>query len=273
MTDEFSLGEEEYLGLLELSFEVVQSLAGKPADDYRLPDCQHLAAKLYFHAASIYWLKQGTKAPVPRSRSGSSFIDFASIAVLGRAAFETYLTLFEVFFEPQDDDEFEFRHASWQLQGFVLREGFVPSDPDLEEDYVRAQQDIRQLRRRIEATAAFGSFTDKQKKQILKGRRLRTRMDVAEAAGFGKEYIRRVYHYYSDYAHSGGLSAAQMFESKSAEEQRELSEMHLVTAGIALSKQILSYAEKFDEASEVASRFEDALHRAAVLSEAVRRIP
>jgi len=272
MGDDFAFGEKEYLELLELSFEVIQSLAGKPTEDHRLPDCQQLAAKLYFHAASIYWLNQGTRAPVPRSRSGTSFTDFASIAVLGRAALETYLTLFEVFFEPENDDEFEFRHAAWQLQGFILREGFIPSDPDLQIDYIRAQEEIQHLRDRIKQTSAFANLANKQKKQILRGRRIRTRMEVAEAAGFGKDFIRRIYHYYSDFAHSGGLSAAQIFEAKTAQAQKEHTQMHLLTSGIALSKQILDYVARFEEARLAVTEFPDALHRARVLAGAVKRI-
>ena len=264
---------ETYLRLLELSFEVSQSLAGKPPTQRYFSDCEQLGAKLYFHAASVYWLTQGTRAPVPRSRFGSHFTDFASIAVIARAALETYLTMFEVFFEPTTPEEFEFRHASWQLQGFILREGFEQSDPDLEERYIQAQKDISILRERISNAPAFQALTEKQQKQVLKGRRLRTRMDVASAAGFGTDYIRRIYHFYSDYAHSGGLAASQMFEAKNEAEQRQQTTMHMVMIGTCLAKQILQYVEGFPEAKAVAGGFPEGLRHAVLLSEVARRMP
>ena len=273
MPEESLLSEGEYLDLLELSFEVSNSLNGRRSTDKRLPDCQQLAAKLYFHVASVFWLNQGTEAPVPKSTNGSAFTDFPSIAVLSRAALETYLTLFEVFFEPISDYEFEFRHATWKLQGFILREGFEPSDPDLNEQYIQAQDDIRLLRERISSTSAFAELKAKQQKHVLRGRRLRSRMAVAEAAGFGKDYIRRIYHFLSDYAHSGGLSASQIFEAKTAQDQKEQTTMHLITVGMALSKQVLNYVVRFPEAKSAASRFPSAYHKAALISEIASRMP
>jgi len=74
--------QEEYLQLLNLAYEVAQSLKGKQAVNPYLPDCQHLAAKLFFHAATIYQLRQGTKIPVPYSlEEGSNFYDFPSVTV------------------------------------------------------------------------------------------------------------------------------------------------------------------------------------------------
>jgi hypothetical protein len=58
---------DKYLQLLDLAYQVIESLAGKTSTDLRLPDCHKLAIKLFFHAASTYWLQQGTKAPVPHS--------------------------------------------------------------------------------------------------------------------------------------------------------------------------------------------------------------
>src|SRR5260221_10792360 len=142
--------KDQYLQLLDLTYEVAQSLKGKKSPDPRLPDCQQLAVKLFFHAATVYQLREeSTKAPVPYSLNGSSFYDFPSIAVLTRAILETYLTLFEIFFEPSTEDEFEFNHALWLLSGFVIRENFDPSDPTLQEQITKAQKEIQEMRNRL----------------------------------------------------------------------------------------------------------------------------
>lgn len=265
--------EKKFLDLLDLSFEVIQSLDGKPSSDYRIPDCQQIATKLYFHASSIYWLTKGTKAPVPKSRKGTSFIDFASIAVLTRAIFETYLSLFEVFLEEQSEDEFEFNHALWQLAGFSIREGIQPAQPEFQDAYFQAQTDNENIRDRIKRTEKFQSLNRKQQKLVLDGKRIRGRIQVAEAAGFGKQVIRQIYKYYSGYVHSDGLSASQIFEAETSSEQAQSTHLHLIVTSIVLSKLIVSYYEKYEEARSVCMKHQPVFLDAKAWAEVMAMIP
>lgn len=262
---------EEYLQVLNLTYEVAQSLKGKPTEDPRLPDCQQLAAKLFFHCASAYWLSLGTNTPVPESADGANFFDFASITVIARAVLETYLTMFEVFIDPVDD-EFEFRHALWQLSGFIVREGISPTDPSLEDAAIKAGQDIEHLRDRIRSTQAFEALTTRQKRNALKGRRSRDWGQVALAAGFGIQFIRRIYSYYSGYVHADGLSGVQIISAISAGEQKFHIRIDLFTILLCMSKMILDYANKFEEAEEITRQNPQLLERIYVWTEAIRRL-
>lgn len=264
---------DEYLQVLDLSYEVAQSLKGKPSEDPHLPDCQQLALKLFMHCASCYWLSLGTKAPVVESVGGANFFDFASIAVITRAALETYLTLFEVFIDPSNDDEFEFNHALWQLSGFIVREGLAPTDPSLEEAAVEAGNDIEHLRDRIRSTQSYKALTEKQKRNVLNGRRFRNWREVALSAGFGLQFIRRIYSYYSGYVHADGLSGNQIMGAKTAEEQKFHIWMHLFTLLLVMSKMILDYAGKFEEAEKTLRHYPELKDRTLVWTEAVRRLP
>lgn len=196
MDQEVSFSQEEYLGLLELQFEVAQALKGKASEDGRWPDAQHLALKLFAHGASAHWLFQGTNAPVPKSTDGAAFTDFGSIAVIARAALETYLTFFEVFVSPSTEDEFEFQYCLWHLAGQVILEDLEPSDESLTENYLGAQADIAELRERLRATELFVALTPRQEEQVLQGRRRRDWRGIAAAAGIGLGFIRRIYSYY-----------------------------------------------------------------------------
>lgn len=262
MKDEVVITTEEYLDLLELCFEAANSLQGKISQDGRLPDCQNLALKMFVHGASAHWLSLGTKSPVPRSTNGSSFIDFASIAVIARSALETFLTLFEVFFAPQSDDEFEFNYCLWHLAGRIVQEGIVPVDPSLLDDYKLAQEEIAGLRTRLQQTTKFAALPPKQQKSVLAGVRKRSWADLAVAAGFGHDFIRRMYRYYSSYAHADGLSADQLMSAASADDQRFYTEIHLLTVMFAMSKTILGYETKFPEAAAACARFPHAHERA-----------
>jgi hypothetical protein len=264
---------KQYLQLLDLAYQVAQSLKRKPASDSRWPDCQQLATKLGFHAATVYALRQGTRAPLPSSASGANFFDFASVAVITRAALETYLTLFEVFFEPTTDDEFEFSHALWQLSGFIVRENYVPSDPALQSKFANAQQEIQDLRNRLQKTAKFATMTPGEQKEVLKGKRKRDWTSVVNAAGFGQQTIWRIYAYYSGYVHADGLSCVQIVTANTADEQIEHIEFHMVTMMVVMSKMIVEYARKFPEAKEVCDKNSDTFYLADVMAQAVSRIP
>lgn len=264
----------QYLQLLDLTYEVAQSLEGKPSADPRLPDCQQLALKLFYHAATIYCLRLGTKCPVPySSERGAFFYDFVSVIVLTRAALETFFTLFEVFFEPTTEDEFEFNHALWQLAGFIIREDFDPSDPALKSQVANLQKEIQEMRNRIQKTKKFRSLKPREQKQVLKGKRKRDWTSLAKAAGFGEQTTRRMYGYYSGYVHADGLSGVQIMTAKTPQEQIEFIEANMRTVMIVLSKMIIEYANKFPEAKAVCDKDPDAFFQAEVWSGAASRMP
>jgi hypothetical protein len=272
MDKEISFSEQEYLGLLELQFEVAQALKGKASSDGRWPDAQYLALKLFAHGASAHWLFQGTNAPVPESRGGAAFTDFGSIAVIARAALETYLTFFEVFVSPSTEDEFEFQYCLWHLAGQVILEDLEPSDESLRENYLGAQADIAELRERLQATELFSRMTSRQQERVLQGWRRRDWRMIAEAAGIGLGFIRRIYSYYSGFVHSDALTSSQLFSAQTRQDQRGHSELHLITIMFALSKFILDYADLFGEASEVLPSFPEAHSRARIWSEVISRL-
>jgi hypothetical protein len=263
---------DRYLQLLDLTYQVAQSLQGKQSANQWMPDCQKLALKLFYHAATIYQLSQGTKAPVPQG--GSFFFDHASIAVITRSAVETYLTMFEVFIEPTTDDEFEFRHALWLLSGFKIRKRFTPSDPALQSRMIASQQEIQAMRDRVKNTTLFASLTTKQQKHFLKTDEgvTRDRASLARAAGFNEEFLDLLYAYQSGFVHADGLAAAQIMEADNKEKQGEYIEGHMRIVAILLSKTILNYAQKFPEARAVCGANPDALHWAKVFSGVASRI-
>jgi hypothetical protein len=265
---------DQYLQLLDLAYEVAQSLAGKPSLDSRWPDCQQLALKLFYHATTVYMLREaGTKAPVPRLGNDCFFYDFPSVTVLTRAAFETYLTMFEVFFEPATEDEFEFRHALWLLSGFVVRENYNSSDPALQSQFAKAQKEVQDIRTRLQKTKKYKSLTSSEQRKVSKGRSIRSWKDVAKAAGFGEQTIQRMYAYTSGYVHADGLSGTQIFAAKTAKDQIDHIESHMRKIMMVLSKMILDYAKKFPEAKAVIDQNPDAFYRAEIWSGAASRLP
>ncbi len=263
---------DDYLMLLDLLYQVAQALEGKTASDSRLPDCQQLATKLFFHCSSIYCLRQGTKAPVPKPK-GAFFFDFVSIVILARAVIETYLTMFEVFFEPTTEDDKEFRHALWLLSGFILREKYAPSTSEFQKEFDESRVQIREMRERIKTTQVFKSLTQKQQKDILKGKRRRTWDQVVKNAGFGERTIRQIYAFQSSYVHADGLSGTQITTAKTKDEQIQFIETQMTLIMMFMSKMILNYTRTFPESDEIAKSYPISLSLAAFWSGVASRTP
>jgi hypothetical protein len=256
----------EYLDLLDLAYDVAQAIKGRKTADRRLPACQQLATKLYMHAASIYWLSQGTRAPVPRALStGTDFCDFPSIAVLTRAILETYLNLYEVFFEPVSEDEREFRYQIWLLSGFAVREMHRPSDPVSASQVAQSRAENQEIRRKLSHTGKFKRSSKKAQESLLKGKRPRRNWTVvAKAAGFGEKTIRLMYAYYSGYAHADGLAGAQIVAANTRAQQIEFTELHMRTTMMVLSKMILDYRGAFRESKRACDAKPNAFSRAEI---------
>jgi hypothetical protein len=272
----------EYLQLLNLTYEVAQSLKGKVVSDGRWVDCQQLALKLYSHATTVYWLRAAaTKAPVPYSmENGSSFHDFSSITVLTRVIMETYLNLFHVFFEPTTDDDFEYNHALWLLSGFILRENYTPSDPLLQGRIPEERRRIDELKTRLQATKRFkalnsnpqNSTLNKTQRAILRGARASSKSS-AKAAGFSGEMIEHLYSFQSSYVHADGLSGLQIQIADTSQDQIEFIETQMQVIMIFLSKMILDYANKFPESKAACDKDPAAYAQAQAWVDAGHHLP
>ena len=91
----------EYEKLITVFHETVDSKSGTKLseNDKWLFDAETLAVKLFYHLASILHLSFGTVLP-PFDGRRFNFFDHASINVLARVAFETYLTFFFIYCDP-----------------------------------------------------------------------------------------------------------------------------------------------------------------------------
>jgi hypothetical protein len=241
--------QNEYLKLLDLVYHVAQSLEGKVHPDPRMHDCNQLACKLFSHGATIYWLRQGTKAPVAKP-DGIWFYDFPSVQVIARAALETYLTMFEVFFEKITDDEREYRYAIWKLSGLVIREiGCVRGRAPNTGAIAASQQEIDTLRARIQKTVYFAGLTQGQQRAALRGKRSPGRFaDRLRRAGFAPGVVRAVHQYLSGFVHSDGLASMQGIQANTKAKQTRFIESSMGLVMMVMARMIRKYREVFPSA-------------------------
>ncbi|MHB1455886.1 MAG: hypothetical protein ACYC0V_03120 [Armatimonadota bacterium] len=270
---EIKIDLDEYISLLGLTYTVAHALKGKQSEDNKWFDCQKLTLKIISHSATIYYLRMnGTQILIPSHELSWHFHDFASTAVVTRAAFESYLKLYEVFFEPKTEDEFEFVHTLWQLSGFIIRENWVPNNEELGPEFVNAQIEINDLKNRIRKTNKFKSFTDNQKKEILKGRSFRRRDEIAKAAGFGGMHFNKVYDYYSSFTHGDGLSGAQIMTAEDANTQLDFMDGQMLLILTVLSKIIINYTNTFEESRSISDNNPELYFRAQIWDKAAENM-
>jgi hypothetical protein len=244
--------DNEYLMLMELFFNVVDSRAGQRITDETrwLYETTALAAKLFNHLATIRHLWSGTHLPAIRGQP-RQFVDHSSISVLVRSSFEAYLTYYYIYGDTQSSvDVRKLRYDIWKLGGLLDRQEFSCVSQEKAHILDGEKEVIANILSHIESNPAFRSLRANQQTDARKGRwRLnRSWLDLAQMAGFDRQVFKDVYSYLCSYAHSGGLSALQIGQARSQEDRLRLA-LHSKYYGILLmSHFIASYTELFPDA-------------------------
>jgi hypothetical protein len=160
--------------------------------------------------------------------------------VLARAAFETYLTLFDVFFSPESPAEFEFRYLLWRIKGYIALQEFDTMSSSGAAQRDRLMAHLAECRAKLQATARFQGLSQGQKNTALnKGKDDSMPQRDYEAAGFAADVAKRLYGFTSSYVHSDGHAAYQIRSANSHDAQRNMFEMSISFSLMAIARTIL----------------------------------
>ena len=190
-------------------------------------DVEAFAAKLFNHLGTILCLvSKKTSFQFSNEKQERIYIDFISILVIVRAAFETYLTFYYLFCDININKNSQLlRYHSWLISGFLDRQNFqLDRSKEIASKLEHEKTKIIELELKIENNPAFQKFTDKIKKNIKKGqwRQKYSWADLAEIAGFNKIIFKDLYGYLCSYSHSGSLSIFQIRDAYTLEVQSNL---------------------------------------------------
>jgi hypothetical protein len=224
---------------------------------------------------TIQHLKKGSDVTLWDHPNVANVIDFASVMVITRSIFETYLNLFETCIEPTSEDEFKYRHAVYELRGFLIRESPLLVDPDLEMSMIVEQklEEVETIRERVRETAFFQKLNSDQQKNTLEGKLYPKRkfVEIAKAAGFGEQFIEKLYRYLSGYVHGDSLSIAQIADATN-EQKRSYIDTNLQRVMIIISKVILDYANLFPQAKAVCDEHPSEMRLVNMMADVAREI-
>lgn len=244
----------EYRRLLDLYVRATQSLAGFEVVGPRawLVESEYLALKLFYHLASLLYLRPGTHF----SDLGGvdvHFFDFPSAAVLCRASFETYLTFNYIFVAPCTDEERRLRYLTWSVGGLLDRQKATPRTNETVQRLDEEKDQIRKLLAEIEKNEAFVALPPKRQKEARKGqwRFDKGWADLAELAGKDRAYFAGLYAYLSSYAHTGYLSALQIGQAQNEQDQHQLGAVYISIGLSMMSHFLIDYAALFPPVAQV----------------------
>lgn len=243
----------EYDILLGLFVRLVQTQFGKsiPQGDEWLNDIQTLATKMFRHLASVRRLSE-PGIVVGEGFPPVHFIDHSSVLVLTRAAFENYLVFFHLFGDP-DRTRCKFRHNAWVLAGLTDRQGLPAREPAHIEQLASELRQIAELKTALTTSPFFTKFTPRQGVRVLSGdwRIERGWQEIAVAAGFHQKYFLSTYSFLCGYSHSSYLSALQVGQAGSVDQQFGLTQMCRCIGLVLMSHFAFTYAAIFGDANGV----------------------
>lgn len=252
-----------YEQVLQFYYGVLSSIRGKVEPDERILAMEHLATKVFLHAATINYLHSGTTIQLTANSHKVTIKDFASALVLTRAVFDTYLNLFEVFFEPDNDDEFEYRRAVYEVNGFKSIEKTAEDELRLgklsvkEADFRRASlAKLQRLREQIARTQTYQRLKPGEQKSSLDGKINPGRKPAqrVKAAGFDPEFIAKVYTYLSGYTHGDALSGAQIHGTVDEDHKELFFELTIPLVMMVIASIVTHYEMIFPEVRDLCSQ-------------------
>lgn len=245
--------EQDFLVLIDIFIKLVESQAGKdiPAGDEWLNDAQALSTKLFLHLTTIQSISCGNTITIGDDVA-FSFIDHSSVIVIARAAMESFLVFNHIYGE-ENQDLSRFYHKLWKLSGLLSRQTY----PTLvEENSKKLEQEkiqIEELKADIQSSPIFESYSEKQKKQLLKGNWDfdTSWQDLGVKAGFHPVHFRVTYNFLCGYSHASYISTPQIGQAKTVEEQRDLTSPMLQIGCILMAYFTFTYPKVFKSAYDI----------------------
>jgi len=247
--------EKDSIELLNILMAVIEANKGVPTkDDMRVVDAEGLTIKFFNNAISTLYIYRGVNIPdlmIPIK----DYPDPASVDVLVRATFETFLVFYYIFIDSNNANEIDLKYQSWELAGLYLRQNFPAT---MEESIKKLEEErklIEELKQKVSSNPVFQSFTERQKNsyfsKLEKGNwRSKGWAEIALSAGFSELNSKFIYSFLCEQAHSGNISATQVRQSADFRIRRELMKFAINHLIICVANMIKFYCQYFPKSLE-----------------------
>jgi hypothetical protein len=247
-----------YESILQVALEITEKLDSTITMPYRR-DVLQLAIRLIAQSQTLYYLGSPSVSLAPRLGGRNPIVDISSIASIFRTIIETYLTMHEVFFEPKDDNDFDFFHSRWMLIGIHNVRKHTPADVYK----VFAPETVEPLRvdaaKRMKNTTQYQAMLSRKKNNprktmealIHRNREPAEWQRIAQSANISAADYQKMYSAFSGYIHSDGYTSFKLHQQDAAECDSIVEFLLYLVTGI-VSKMICDFTERYEDADHIA---------------------
>lgn len=232
--------------LVSHCIDVMGALAGEPIakEESWISYSEGIGTKLLGHLVNVFSLYNGTKLKFG-DKQNIKFIDFASMNILTRAAFEAYLCFYFIFRDSKDVNEREFRFLIWDLAGYLERQGFIAELEESRKTKNKEKLELDSLVVKIRDHQYFRSLDTREQARVLNSNWKfgKSIPELAELAGFDKEYFGTIYSYLCGYSHNSRNSVMQVYQAKDLLKQKVQAKSEIGLVIIILANFIKEYSQ------------------------------
>lgn len=247
---------KDYETLIDLMIRLVESQAGTSivSGQEWVNDAQTLSIKLFRHLVSMQTIASAATIEQDAVRV-CVCIDHSSVKVIARAALETYLVFFYIYGGGINSTA-EYRHRTWKLAGLLDRQKSHVSIQEHKAILEQEKVQIENLKSVVSQSEDFTQLSEKQKKRILEGkwRGGKAWSDLGKNAGFHEKFFKNIYGYLCGYSHSSYISALQVGQAKTIEDQQMLAKSIMEIGVVVMAHFAHSYSSLFESATKVFSK-------------------
>lgn len=193
---------------------------------------EQLVIKFHLQNLSLIELSKGhsIKSKFRENKSPETkFLDISSIITIVRSQYESLLMYQHLYVNSSSEDQQKLRFDGWIMSSMISRSKvFEDAQKRVPERYLREQKSINELRERIKNNTEYDFLTEKQKNNIIEngsGKLFKSWDKLFDESKFSKDGVfSKIYYIASAYAHSEGLLALQLKETKHLMEHEHMKE-------------------------------------------------
>jgi len=243
----------DLLKLMNLCVLLIESKNGEqflPGCEWK-NDAQVLSVKFFRHIVTAQQISAGISFEFSMEQV-FSYVDHSSVAVVVRAAIETYLT-FNYIFVNQDESFSMYRHKLWCLAGLMDRSKLLANTPESKDTLSREAECIKELYSDISRNQHYQKINRDERKEIARGnwKPKGGWHTINDKTDIHQRYFSDIYNHLSGHSHASFISALQIRDARSIEQQVTLAEgMHPILC-MVIAHFLFSYVKLFPDAKAV----------------------
>ncbi|MBO1501457.1 hypothetical protein JKX24_05450 [Serratia proteamaculans] len=214
-------------------------------------DAQVLSVKIFRHIATAQQISAGIYFEFCVGQV-FSHIDHSSVAVVVRAAIESYLA-FNYIFVNQDESLSIYRYKLWRRAGLIDRSKLLANTSESKNILSQEAESIKELYNDIARDPHYQKSNREGKKEIEKGnwKPKGGWHAIINKTDIHQRYFSDVYNHLSGHSHTSFISALQIRDATSIEQQAMLAGATRQILCMVISHFIFSYVKLFPAAKAV----------------------